>query len=208
MELVKIENGQLLTSSLIVAEVFGKEHKNVLQAIENVECSEQFSRLNFQLSEYTNSRGKKYPCYAITEKGFMFLAMGFTGKTAAEWKEKFIFAFEEMANKLKAKEPQTKLEWIKFALEQEEQKLLLENKVENLSTALDSLSEWTSIIKVCQFNKVKESKFDWRKLKAKSLELGFEIKKAESRRFSYQNLYHVNVFKACYPQYKYDFLNK
>ena len=56
--------------------------------------------------------------------------------------------------------------------------------------------------------KIKESAFKWQVLKKRSEELGYEVKKAESRRFEYQNLYHVNVFKACYPEYKYDFLNK
>lgn len=213
MELVKIENGQLLTSSLTVAEVFGKQHAHVLRDIKNLECSQEFRQSNFGESSYTNSQNREMPCYAITRDGLSFLVMGFTGKEAALWKEKYIKAFNEMEAKLKSlalhsyqiDDPIKRAEkWI----EEQKQKLLLENKVENLSTALDSLSEWTSIIKVCQFNKVKESKFDWRKLKAKSLELGFEIKKAESRRFAYQNLYHVNVFKACYPQYNYSFLNK
>ena len=40
-----------LTTSLAVAKFFNKQHKNILQAIEKIECSEEFSRLNFQPSE-------------------------------------------------------------------------------------------------------------------------------------------------------------
>jgi len=31
------------------------------------------------------------------------------------------------------------------------------------------------------------------------------IKKAQSPRYDYQNLYNVNVFKACYPEFDYNF---
>lgn len=41
-----------MTSSLDVAEYFGKRHDNVLQTIKNLDCSEEFRRLNFQESCY------------------------------------------------------------------------------------------------------------------------------------------------------------
>lgn len=88
------------------------------------------------------------------------------------------------------------------AAEEEKERLALQ--VENLDTVLDSLLEWVSIIKVARHNRVKETAFDWRTLKKASSELGYPIKKAESPRFGYQNLYHINVFKRCYPAFKYD----
>ena len=45
-------------SSLVLAEMFGKKHKNVLQAIENLDCSEEFCRLNFAPSSYINEENK------------------------------------------------------------------------------------------------------------------------------------------------------
>jgi Rha family phage regulatory protein len=90
------------TSSLNVAEYFGKQHKNVLQAIQNIECSEEFRRLNFQPSSYVNEQNKKQPCFEITKDGFAFLAMGFTGKKAAEFKERYINAFNRMLADLPA----------------------------------------------------------------------------------------------------------
>lgn len=106
---------------------------------------------------------------------------------------------------IKEKTPQTYIQALKALVEVEEQKLLLTQKVENLETALDSLVEWVSIIKVCQFNKIKEKHFDWHVLKSKSIEMGYVIKKAQSNRYGYQNLYHVNVFRACYPEFNYKF---
>lgn len=83
-------------NSLIVAKMFGKDHKNVLRAIKNIDCSEEFSRLNFAPSKYKDDRGKMQPCVMMTRDGFTFLAMGFTGKKAAQFKEAYIKRFNEM----------------------------------------------------------------------------------------------------------------
>jgi len=100
MQLVKQENGQLKTTSKIVADVFGKTHKNVLLSIDAMKCSEQFRSLNFKASSYTSPQNKKLYCVEITRDGFSFLCMGFTGAKAAEWKERYINAFNEMENGL------------------------------------------------------------------------------------------------------------
>ena len=95
------ESGQAMVSSLTVAEVFGKEHKNVLKAIKNLDCSEDFRQLNFEQSYYKNSQNKKQPCYNMTKDGFVFLVMGFTGAKAAEFKEKYIAAFNNMESHIR-----------------------------------------------------------------------------------------------------------
>ena len=65
-------------------------------AIRRMECSRKFIEHNFVLNEYTDSIGRKLPAYRITRDGFVFLAMGFTGKEAAAWKEAYITAFNQM----------------------------------------------------------------------------------------------------------------
>ena len=101
--LVSLANGRVTTSSLIVAQHFHKLHKDVLRSINNLECSEDFTQRNFAPSEYKDNSGKSNRCYIITKDGFMFLVMGFTGKEAALWKERFINAFNEMEAKLQEK---------------------------------------------------------------------------------------------------------
>ncbi len=92
--------GKVVTSSLAVASYFGKQHKNVIQKIASLECSAEFTELNFQPSEYIDCTGRKLPCYQITRDGFAFLAMGFTGKRAARFKEAYINAFNQMEKSL------------------------------------------------------------------------------------------------------------
>lgn len=106
-QLVIIENSKVVTTSLRIAEYFGKAHNEVLKAIRALECSELFRAVNFALSEYTRTNGnvtKSYPMYYITRDGFTFLAMGFTGKTAAQFKEAYINAFNEMEEMLQKQE--------------------------------------------------------------------------------------------------------
>lgn len=87
-----------MVDSLYVADVFKREHKNVLKAIENLDCSEEFYRLNFKPITYKDSKGRKQKAVAMTRDGFMFLAMGFNGKKAAIIKELYIKRFNEMEN--------------------------------------------------------------------------------------------------------------
>ncbi len=98
--IVEIDDGKMFTTSLIVAEAFEKEHKDVLRAITNLECSQEFNERNFAPVEYRDAKGEMRPAYRLTRDGFSFLAMGFTGKKAAAWKEKFLMAFNAMEEAL------------------------------------------------------------------------------------------------------------
>ena len=99
-----VENNQAVTTSLKIAETFGKEHKDVLKALKSLECSELFRERNFALSKYTYKNGnitKTVPLYYITRDGVAMLAFGFTGKRAAHFKEAYINAFNAMEAKLR-----------------------------------------------------------------------------------------------------------
>lgn len=99
-QLVFIENKKVVTDSLTVAEVFGKEHKRVMQDIRELECSEEFNRHNFVLISYRDSINREKPKYIITQDGFSFLVMGYTGKEAARFKEMYINEFNRMRESL------------------------------------------------------------------------------------------------------------
>lgn len=97
-----VVDGRIIATSIQVAEHFGKRHADVLRAIKNLDCSKDFAERNFALSDFTDSTGRKLPCYRMTRDGFTFLAMGFTGKEAARWKEAYINAFNQMESELLA----------------------------------------------------------------------------------------------------------
>lgn len=99
--LVTIDHGEVWTTSLLVADRFGKRHADVLRAVDKLECSDDFTERNFALSDYTDATGRRLPMYRISRDGFAFLAMGFTGRAAAAWKERFIAAFGKMERELR-----------------------------------------------------------------------------------------------------------
>ncbi|NVO00014.1 MAG: Rha family transcriptional regulator [Geobacteraceae bacterium] len=102
---VFMKKDHAMTNSQIVAEVFGKEHKNVLRSINNLDCSEEFGRLNFEPSSYVNEQGKVQPMYYLTKNGFTFLVMGYTGAEAAKFKEAYIQQFDQMESALQHSAP-------------------------------------------------------------------------------------------------------
>ena len=97
-QLVIIKDDKPLTTSRKVADIFGKNHKDVLRAIDNlkVECPANFNRLNFAPVKYKDAKGEKRPEYLITKDGLSLLVMGFTGAKAMKFKIDFIDAFNNM----------------------------------------------------------------------------------------------------------------
>ena len=98
---VFIQDQQVKTTSLKVAEVFAKQHKDVLRKIESLDCSPEFTSAHFcahvQTIEIGNGATRESKYYEMTKDGFMFLVMGFTGAAAAKIKEAYINTFNQMA---------------------------------------------------------------------------------------------------------------
>lgn len=101
--LVIMHDQQAVTTSLILAEAFEKEHKNVIRVIETKigELKIEQSSKMFSKGEYTNSQNKQQPMYYLNRDGFTFIAMGFTGRKADEFKLKYIDAFNKMENQIR-----------------------------------------------------------------------------------------------------------
>ena len=94
-------NGNDVTTSLLVAEVFGKEHSKVVRDIESLSCSASFNAANFGVITYIDSRNREQTAYEMTKDGFSFLVMGYTGAKAGEFKERFINEFNRREALLK-----------------------------------------------------------------------------------------------------------
>lgn len=99
--------GRPVTSSIKVAEYFGKQHKDVLESIRKlVGLKPEFEReRNFSLTQEIKKLGatmRKIPFYWMDRKGFSILAMGFTGAKALDFKCAFYDEFERMEAQLRA----------------------------------------------------------------------------------------------------------
>lgn len=100
-QLVIMRDQQAVTSSLKVAEVFGKEHRHVMDSIRNLTAENSAVKKMFSESKYFNSRNQEWPMYYMNRDGFTLLAMGFTGRKAMSFKVKYIDAFNRMEAELK-----------------------------------------------------------------------------------------------------------
>lgn len=99
IEYVQRESNNLHTTSRIVAEKFSKRHADVIRNIKQL--TQQVGERNFAPTPYTDSQGKDQIEYKITQKGFMLLAMRFTGPDALKIQIAFVDAFEAMSKELK-----------------------------------------------------------------------------------------------------------
>lgn len=91
-------SAEIRMTSLDIAEITGKEHKNIMRDIrkEIEELGEEVGRLIFEQSVYLNSQNKEQPCYIFGKKGAMQLAL----KYDAETRYKVIGRIEELEKRI------------------------------------------------------------------------------------------------------------
>ena len=100
--LVHLENGHAVTTSLQIAEIFDRQHKNILQSIEYLmsQLDQNFNALNFQPVKYIDGKGETRTQYNLTRDAFVLLVMGFTGSKALGFKLAYLNAFNQMESAL------------------------------------------------------------------------------------------------------------
>ena len=140
---------QQTITSMEIAEITGKQHKNVMQAIRKMEPAwEKVQGLKFQLLQRTTSSGnggtKTNPYYLLTKTECLFVATKFNDEARA----KLVLRWEQLeqerlqgvsqndtASNLPADPSQlTRKQLLLMALEAEEEKEQLQQKVEDLET--------------------------------------------------------------------------
>jgi len=99
--LVTIRDRKATTTSLVVAEYFGKRHTHVIDSISNLVADlGSEGQPNFRLSSYVTEQNKTQPMYEMNRDGFSLLVMSFSGKKALDWKVRFLKAFNQMEESL------------------------------------------------------------------------------------------------------------
>lgn len=145
--LVIMKDKQAVTSSLQVADTFGKEHRNVLANIGGL-LKNKHTQHMFVKGTYVNSQnGQSYPEYYMNRDGFTLLAMGFTGDKALQFKLQYIDAFNEMEDQVKFQVPATLPEALRLAADQAEKISVLQPKADYTDKMLANPGlETTSVI--------------------------------------------------------------
>ena len=119
---LKSEKGTPITTSLLVAEKFGKEHKDVLETIRNLTAENSAVKNLFYETTYVSDRNREYPMSVMNRDGFSLLVMGFTGARALQFKLDYINAFNKMEAVIKnGQVPGSFKEALLLAAQQQEQ---------------------------------------------------------------------------------------
>lgn len=98
---VIVKDGAVMADSRDVASFFGKKHQHVLRDIREMHCSEDFRMSNYGPFLINDLSGVSTSHVMMTKDGFTFLAMGFTGEKAANFKEAYIARFNAMENEIR-----------------------------------------------------------------------------------------------------------
>lgn len=143
-DLVIMKDRQAVTSSLNVAENFDKQHKHVLEAIDELVGVVENSADLFYEDTYIHPQNKQeYRVIYMNRDGFTILAMGFTGKKALQFKLKYIEAFNQMENHIKENQmqlPSDPMEILKLTFEAQEN---TNKKVKEVENRVSNLEENT-----------------------------------------------------------------
>ena len=140
------QNDQVITTSLIVAETFEKEHRNVLKSIRKLMSATNVAVAQmFDETTYVNEQGKEQPMFFMNRDGFTLLAMGFSGEKALKFKVDYINAFNKMEAELKSQQPkqlsaaESLLQAVQLLVAHERQIGILEHNQKNMQGAISSL---------------------------------------------------------------------
>ncbi|EAJ0660425.1 hypothetical protein CHI69_06330 [Campylobacter coli] len=141
----EVVGDEIFANSLQIAEVFKKDHSNVLKAIDKLP-NDEFKSSNFKYDSYFDKKSEQRRMINLTRDAFSLLVMGFTGEKAYKWKVEFIKAFNEMEKRLKNLE-QEKMQKLAFhqslgyKSQLKQQKEHYENEIKALKYDLEHKNE-------------------------------------------------------------------
>ncbi|EHD2714842.1 Rha family transcriptional regulator [Campylobacter coli] len=141
----EVVGDEIFANSLQIAEVFEKDHSNVLKAIDKLP-NDEFKSSNFKYDSYFDKKSEQRRMINLTRDAFSLLVMGFTGEKAYKWKIEFIKAFNEMEKRLRniEYEKHDKLAFrqsLGYKSQLAQQKEKYENKIKALQYDLENKKE-------------------------------------------------------------------
>ncbi|EAI2423941.1 hypothetical protein E2J57_06430 [Campylobacter coli] len=141
----EVVGDEIFANSLQIAEVFEKDHSNVLKAIDKLP-NDEFKSSNFKYDSYFDKKSEQRRMINLTRDAFSLLVMGFTGEKAYKWKVEFIKAFNEMKKRLRniEYEKHDKLAFrqsLGYKSQLAQQKEHYENKIKALKYDLENKNE-------------------------------------------------------------------
>ena len=107
------QNGEQRMTSLEIAQLSGKQHKDVLKAIRNMESAwEKVNGRNFALVDYKDQKGELRPCYLLSKTECLYIATKFNDEARA----KLVIRWQELEEErlMEIQQPKQKIQEIRL----------------------------------------------------------------------------------------------
>lgn len=206
---IGFENNTNTITTLEIAEMMETEHSKLLRKLEGDGTRKGIIPIlseahlgvadYFKESTYQDAQGKPRKCYNVTRLGCDFLANKFTGEKGVLFTAKYVKRFNEME---RGQVPKDFPSALRAYADEVERRQIAEQQNERLQQELDYSKDWYSIKRVAAMNGVDWKTFNWRRLKEKSIELGYGVKKIFDANYGEVNTYHRDAWEAAYPEYE------
>ena len=107
------QNAEQRMTSLEIAQLSGKQHKDVLKAIRNMESAwEKVNGRNFALVDYKDQKGELRPCYLLSKTECLYIATKFNDEARA----KLVIRWQELEEErlMEIQQPKQKIQEIRL----------------------------------------------------------------------------------------------
>lgn len=192
-------------SSLEVAEMVEKEHKNLMRDVRNYVAELNQLKIEpvdfFQESKYKDEKGEERPCYNITKKGCEFIAHKLTGIKGTKFTALYINRFHDMEEQLKPKSSaEMLLIYAQQFYEQEQRLQSVEHNIKQIEAKITTHDE--NYYTIAGYASLRGIRVDvnranmyGRKASKLSKEYGYDVTKTQDPRFGTVNMYHADILK-------------
>lgn len=192
-------------SSLEVAEMVEKEHKNLMRDVRNYVAELNQLKIEsvdfFQESKYKDGKGEERPCYNITKKGCEFIAHKLTGIKGTKFTALYINRFHDMEEQLKPKSSaEMLLIYAQQFYEQEQRLQSVEHNIKQIEAKITTHDE--NYYTIAGYASLRGIRVDvnranmyGRKASKLSKEYGYDVTKTQDPRFGTVNMYHADILK-------------
>ena len=195
-------------SSLEVAEMVEKEHKNLMRDVRNYVAELNQLKIEpvdfFQESKYKDGKGEERPCYNITKKGCEFIAHKLTGIKGTKFTALYINRFHDMEEQLKPKSSaEMLLIYAQQFYEQEQRLQSVEHNIKQIEAKITTHDE--NYYTIAGYASLRGIRVDvnranmyGRKASKLSKEYGYDVTKTQDPRFGTVNMYHADILKEIF----------
>ena len=202
--LIATQSSEMTMSSLEIAELTGKDHKNVVADLRKMLNELDLTAAEFSASvKYTGNNNAQLTreIFNLPKRECLILVSGYNLKLRAA----IIDRWQELENQSKPSMPTTYIAALEALVASEKAKELALLQVDELQVELDESKAYCTIKRFAFFNKLDWRDLSWKKLKAAHIRItGEDVHKIFDANFpDGVNAYHKEAFAEVYPTLEY-----